>query len=358
MDSGHGDALGELKRVPEDFLVREVAMPLIVSSDLATHRYLVLRKCGLSTPAAVSALANCLEISPKEVSYCGRKDEEGITEQIVAIPATVDAGSIMDQTLRVRAEADAWLEVHHHGFGSGPLAIGALIGNSFSITVRGLVEPTAKYLADQGRVNLFFLNYYDTQRFGVPEGPKRTHIVGKALLVGDFATALDEVSGLQSAESEAAQSWAADPAKFFSELDDRSVAFYLAAAESERWNGALMDEVSLAASDALSLNFDSLPYLFLTRAAAPLAVLAAKPELPYVRYEWTNGHAVTREIQRPTVVQSLVAVTAVRPSAGLWDASLDFFLPSGCYATMAVRQLVMFARRFEPNAGHSRLEMA
>lgn len=353
----HRFTLGVLKRDPEDFLVREVAVPQTVSRDLATHRYLVMRKYGLSTPAAAAYLAQFLEIPPHAVTYSGRKDEEGITEQLIAIPASVDATPIMERPLLVGA--GSWLTIHHHGFGSEPLAVGELVGNSFSITVRGLGESTAAYLSEQRRVNLFFLNYYDTQRFGVPEGPKRTHKVGQALLAGDFAVALDEVSGLRSAESEAARSWTADPAMFFSELDDRVVAFYLSAAESARWNAVLADEVRQAASPhVMTLSVESLSYLFVTMPAGPIAVLAAAHELPYARYDWSGGEAVPRETRRPTVVQTLVTVKEMRRSGPEWNASLDFFLPSGCYATMAVRQLIVFTGRFETENGPVRLETA
>lgn len=348
-------ALGVLKQLPEDFLVREVAVPPTVPRALATHQLLVMRKHGVSTPTAIFNLASVLKILPQEITYCGRKDEEGITEQLVAVPATVDASPIMEQMIPVGA--DSWLAVHHHGFGSRPLVIGALLGNSFSITVRDLSQSAADYLWEQRRVNLFFLNYYDTQRFGVPEGPKRTHLVGRALLAGDFATALAEISELRSAESEAARSWTEDPAKFFSRLDDRVVAFFLSAAESARWNDALIEQVRCEVSrDLLPLSVESLPYVFLTEPDAPLAVLAAARELPYVRYEWSDGRAIPRETLRPTVVQTLVNVAGVAESAGAWRASLDFFLPSGCYATMAVRQLIAFACRLKPGHDGSSLE--
>jgi tRNA pseudouridine13 synthase len=329
--------LGTMKQAPEDFLVREVQTPSTVSAEVATHRYLELRKSGLTTTEAVQRLAAMLSIPESSVTYSGRKDEDGITEQLVAVP--IDS-RVDELESTAQPSAGSWIAVRHHSYGENPLRVGELDGNSFVVVIRNLPPEVAADLADAKRINLFFLNYYDTQRFGVPGGPKRTHLVGRALLEGDHDTALAEVAGLMSAESSAAREWAGPSSAFFDSLDDRIVAFYFSAAESAAWNESLADVVlDQARGSATELEVDALRYVCTTRQETVLAVLAALPELDYRRYSFMRGRVATTPIRRPTVVQTLVSVRRDALPEGC--ARLSFFLPSGCYATMAIRQLLL-----------------
>jgi tRNA pseudouridine13 synthase len=49
---------GRIKRRPEDFCVTE--LPLYEPSGRGTHIYFGLRKCGISTPAAIERVARLL----------------------------------------------------------------------------------------------------------------------------------------------------------------------------------------------------------------------------------------------------------------------------------------------------------
>uniref|UniRef100_F6HTS9 TRUD domain-containing protein n=1 Tax=Vitis vinifera TaxID=29760 RepID=F6HTS9_VITVI len=70
------------------------------------------------------------------------------------------------------------------------LVLGQLLGNRFTITLRGVVadsEETIKASADAlGRLG--FINYFGLQRFG--SGSVPTHLIGAALLRGEWETAV------------------------------------------------------------------------------------------------------------------------------------------------------------------------
>ncbi|MEE1782946.1 tRNA pseudouridine(13) synthase TruD [Streptomyces sp. SP17BM10] len=330
-----------LKQRPHDFLVREAMVVEHTGSAGAQWRYLLLRKSGYTTMEAIRLVAAELALPTADVTYGGLKDEDGITEQLIAVPAGVPLPGLGPEGWRVADRADDWLDLHHHGYGAEPLAIGRLEGNGFRITVRNLDPGRAERLAGLRKHTMFFLNYYDTQRFGVPGGPKRTHLVGRAMLAGDWDTALRELAGLRAPESPQAAQWQGPAEEFFRTLDPRTASFYLAAQASADWNAALRRAVDDSCGPHTStVELDGLEYRY---ADKPLAVLATAAELPYAKYTFTDGTATARTSARPTVVQTTVSLSAAAPdelNPGRSRIGLGFFLPSGSYATAAVRQLL------------------
>lgn len=336
-----------LKHVPADFLVRESMVVPLADAATADWHYLVLRKRGYTTMEAVRLIAERLQTPTTRVTYGGLKDEDGITEQLVAVPARalpVDgAGPLWE-----RHDGERRLALLHYGHGHTPLTIGRLEGNGFRVVVRNLTPHHASRLATLRKINLFFLNYYDTQRFGVPGGPKRTHHVGAAVLAGEWDKALAELVELRAPESALAERWQGPARDFFLDLDPRTTSFYLAAHGSHRWNAALGEAVYRACPDRwYPVELDGLAYRYASSVDAVTAVLGTARELPYARYGFEDGRPVEKQSLRPTTVQTTVTVTAREPDAhhpGAYQVTLGFFLPSGCYATAAVRQLLAFTR--------------
>ena len=335
-----------LKHRPADFLVRENLVVALTGRAGATHHYLLLRKSGYTTMEAVRLLTEWLGLATGEVTYGGLKDEDGITEQLVAVPAATFAGrSGADFELPAGDDGNGrWLRLDHYGYGTEPLRIGRLEGNGFRIVVRNLDEARAMELAGRRKDNLFFLNYYDTQRFGVPGGPKRTHLVGAAMLAGDWDRALAELIGLRAPESTLAAAWTGPAEKFFHELDPRVASFYLAAHASSDWNAELAAAVAAHCPDSwFTAELEGLRYRYLRSTGPAVRLLAEVSELPYPRYTFEDGEPRATLSRRATVVQAAVSIGPAEPDeliGGTFRLGLNFFLPSGCYATAAVRQLL------------------
>ncbi len=333
-----------LKYQPEDFLVRE-SMVVRLSDSRAAQHYLLLRKCGYTTMEAVRLIAAEIGLPVAELTYGGLKDEDGITEQLVSIPA----GALSDRHLGpegwvIADGAGRWLRLHHYGYGDEPLRVGKLDGNGFKIVVRNLPESQFERLSQLSRINLFFLNYYDTQRFGVPGGPKRTHEVGSAIIDQDWDRALRELAGLGAPESEMASRWQGSADEFFLSIDPRTVSFYLSALSSYHWNGVLREIVARNCDgDWFPILLDGHEYRYLRSSELVRRVLGHAPELPYQRYAFDGRAQPTHQSARPTVVQAAVTIDQTGPDdliACRYQAGFSFFLPSGCYATAAVRQLL------------------
>jgi tRNA pseudouridine13 synthase len=335
-----------VKHQPADFVVRENMVVRLTEQDTAKQQYLLLRKCGYTTMEAVRLVAGRLGLLSTEVTYGGLKDEDGITEQLVALPANSVPEDVRDTGWTVAAEGGRWLELRHYGYGADPLRIGRLEGNGFRVVVRNLAEDAAARLSGERKLTTFFLNYYDTQRFGVPGGPKRTHHVGAAILADRWDDALRELAGLRAPESASAQAWRDDPRDYFTALDPRTTSFYLAAHSSGQWNELLAARVGEACGgEDTTVTVDGIGYRYATSPAAATRVLAAATTLPYTRYEFVDGTPVPAESHRTSVVQTAISVGPVEEDHahdGRFCVELRFFLPSGCYATAAIRQLLSY----------------
>ncbi|MEU8786239.1 tRNA pseudouridine(13) synthase TruD [Streptomyces sp. NPDC048637] len=333
-----------LKVRPEDFRVTETLGLETASPDASTHTYLLLWKRGLTTHEALGALSEAFGVEVQDVAAAGLKDEDGITEQFVSVRAALSSGDVERANARGRSEGkDREWQVTPHGTGATALRTGELDGNCFRLVVRGVDGPSATALAEGPRRHtLYFVNYYDTQRFGVPGGPKQTHLIGGALLAGDEDTALDLLRRSGSAEGAQALEYQGPARDFWKRLDPRVPVFYRCAHASFEWNAQVRELLrEPAGAEVAHVEREGLPYAFATTRRAVLALAARCPELDYVRYRWTDGVCVRSTAARPTVLQTHLSVHRVEPDPlhpGHFACTLSFFLPSGGYATTAVHQ--------------------
>ncbi|MEU0990671.1 tRNA pseudouridine(13) synthase TruD [Streptomyces sp. NPDC005953] len=333
----------KVKHVPEDFIVRESAALRLVPERNATERLLLMRKRGFTTMEAVRLIADTAGVPEGRIGYCGLKDEDGVTEQLIGLPADAPF-SFPAGGWTVRADQENWITLHQHGFSDSELGVGRMEGNSFRIVLRNLDAEEQQILSACKKLNFLFLNYFDTQRFGVPGGPKKSHLVGGAMLAGRWDEALATLVELRAPESAMAAAWTSTSQELFSELDSRTSAFFLSAHASYEWNRSLRNLVAERCGDRRDARVDGLDFTFLESAAAVAKVMAATHELPSPRYTFVDGTPRIRMSTRPTVVQTIVEIEHCREDEhfpGRGRVELSFFLPSGAYATTAIRQLLL-----------------
>ncbi|MFF2807141.1 tRNA pseudouridine(13) synthase TruD [Streptomyces sp. NPDC058000] len=339
-----------LKKFPADFLVSEsLVLPTTAPDAEGTHyHYVRLRKRGYTTFEAIETLSGFYGLDARDIGYAGLKDEDAITDQLLALTVRLRSQRIEEFNTahgagEHRPGHPPFLLLRHHGYGPLPLGVGQLDGNSFHIVVRHLDQAQAERLNDvRGRRSLYFVNYYDTQRFGVPTGPKQTHLIGMALLAGDHGRALDLVRESGSPEADAARRFTGPAADFFSSLDQRRVAFFLSSHASSSWNRRVGDLVRARCADATVQEVrDGIPYLFPTTADGVLAVLQDGLGLRYDSWRWRDGKMTSSASARPVGVQTQIRigdVAADESVPGAWKCTLKFFLGSGSYGTTAVSQ--------------------
>src|SRR5262245_16938731 len=84
-----------LRRSPEDFLVDEI--PAYAPSGAGEHVFVTFRKRGLTTPAAINALAAALDADPRAAGHAGMKDRHAVTTQTASfqVPLATDPAAVL-----------------------------------------------------------------------------------------------------------------------------------------------------------------------------------------------------------------------------------------------------------------------
>ncbi len=175
---------GRIKSRPEDFLVDEI--PLYDPCGSGEHIYLYVEKRNLAAMELVGVLAKHFGVRREAIGCAGLKDKLAITRQVVSIHTpgrtSSDFPSIKHENIAV-----LWSDQHNN-----KLRRGHLKGNRFSIRIRE-VSPTAVLAAKRVLDKLEKLgvpNRFGEQRFGFLGN---NHLVGAALIRGDFDTATREL---------------------------------------------------------------------------------------------------------------------------------------------------------------------
>jgi tRNA pseudouridine13 synthase len=149
---------GRIREHLEDFQVEEI--PLYPFSGKGTHAYFRVTKTGVPTPVAVQRIARHMGVGTGNVGFAGMKDSQAVTSQWMSIEFAA-----ADQLARFRDKQVSVSDVTSHG---NKLRLGHLAGNRFRIRIRGVGEAqlaAARAILDvlqrRGAPNFF-----GEQRFG------------------------------------------------------------------------------------------------------------------------------------------------------------------------------------------------
>ncbi len=187
---------GAIKETIDDFVVEELlvdgskanvngAVPSkVLGSTFQKQRFLlcVMVKRNWDTFIAVKNVAKALGIDQARVQFAGIKDAKAVTAQHI----TVEDASIEDiEKVHVKD-----VEVRPVGYVREMLSLFYLLGNNFTITIKNINAPetAVKTQIAQAMQELDAIggipNFFGHQRFGTTR--PITHLVGKALVQGDF----------------------------------------------------------------------------------------------------------------------------------------------------------------------------
>jgi tRNA pseudouridine13 synthase len=165
-----------LKQKPEDFSVVESYR--FDPDPEGRYRVYLMDKQKLSTFEALDRIRQRFGLRPGAISYCGLKDKQGRTEQLIAVDGR--EVEMQDKDLRLKLL----------GRTGQPLSGRNTTSNRFSVTVRALsAEDLAHLPLAAAEINrLGVVNYFDSQRFGSLKHGQG--YIAKDLLRGDFEAAL------------------------------------------------------------------------------------------------------------------------------------------------------------------------
>ncbi len=165
-----------IKQRPDDFRVTESFR--FRPSSSGRYRVYLMDKQKLSTFEAVEQIRQRFGLARGSISFCGLKDKQGRTEQLIA----VDSAEVEMQEPRLRLK--------YLGRTDEPLTAANTTSNRFSVTVRALTEadlgPLNQSVAEVSRLGV--VNYFDSQRFGSLKHGQG--FIAKDLIRGDFEAAL------------------------------------------------------------------------------------------------------------------------------------------------------------------------
>ncbi len=190
---------GVIRQSVEDFAVEEVLVDgskaqreqdtehRVLGASPNRQRYLlcVLVKRNWDTLIAIKNIAKQLGIDQKRVQIAGIKDAKAVTAQHI----TIEHG-LMEDTAKVNVKD---IEVRPVGYVREGLSQYYLLGNNFTIKIKAIhhsestikrrITETSGELANVGGIP----NFFGHQRFGTTR--PITHLVGKAIVKGDFEEA-------------------------------------------------------------------------------------------------------------------------------------------------------------------------
>lgn len=196
---------GSLRASPGDFVVSELLRPaalsMITPGGRGGYPVYVMRKSGIDTNHAIARIR---ARSGLRLRALGLKDAAADTSQYVFAagrrgprPGHVEAGSVRIDLV---------------GSAPRPLSGADMEGNRFTIRVSGASGAASR----PGRWRGSIANYYGYQRFG--SARPVSHLIGRALLLGDYGRAvsllLSFTSPHDTAEHSELRRMMADPANY------------------------------------------------------------------------------------------------------------------------------------------------
>ncbi len=175
---------GILKSQIDDFVVEEISS----REEGQSGKYLILEveKRNWDTYKLIRDLSRILQVSRNRFGWAGTKDKRAVTRQKISIwdmkEEEVNRIHLTDVSLRVLGRSNK------------EISLGDLYANRFRITVRKIphtmdetihrIEKIEKELLEVGGAP----NFFGVQRFG--EIRPITHLVGRAIIEGDFEQAV------------------------------------------------------------------------------------------------------------------------------------------------------------------------
>lgn len=337
----------KLKYKNTDFIVNEVSlMPKLFPKNRSQYTYLWLHKDGLTTFNALENISQFFNTPIKNINVEGLKDENAVTGQILSIKKLVNENQLLEFNLKYKKREFELRLGRIIGYGKNKVIERLLHGNLFNVTIRNLDLSTATKVRLFCLNNRFitFINYYDNQRFGTHGGPYRNHIIGQAIAVNNWVKVLNEIKKnknnqfvdinyLKIVNNSAAKN-------YLKKTNNKKIKFFLSAYNSYLWNKQASASIRKHNNKCKKYYFEDLGKLYIPSES----VFASNNILSIQGYDFSEKKF---EVTTSIFSRTLMASTTVFPEEIKIDEfnknknkiSLSFFLPTGSYATMLIKQI-------------------
>lgn len=306
-----------IKQKPEDFIVREITS--IKPEKDGNFSYFLLKKRDRTTIEAIQQIADFLRIPLKDIGFAGMKDKVAMTEQYISVKRSDE-----DRLKNFRRNN---LQLSFYGRGDSKINLGDLKGNEFEIIVRDAKEP--KKISS-------FINYFGEQRFSANNDD-----VGKAIIRGNI-----EKAAKISRERQIIIYLKKHPNDYsgaFREIPKKILTMYINAYQSRLWNSTVEEYIKsvgkgMQGDDDMEVEILGFGTEFKNEKIKEIYLKIMKKEGITQRDfivrrmpELSSEGDIRKVIVKP---EKLKIEKLEKKKYGA-----SFFLPKGCYATEAIRQM-------------------
>lgn len=181
---------GKIKQSLDSFIVEEIDLNGniyeinkiidVKNDEVKNYLHVVVKKENWATQDLAREFAKALGISKKRISWSGTKDKFAIATQVFSF-YKVKKEDIKKIRIRNTEILGAW-------YAEKKINLGDLLGNRFTITIdREADNETVKKIVNE--LNYTFPNYFGPQRFG--SSRKNTHKIGEAIVRGNLKEAVE-----------------------------------------------------------------------------------------------------------------------------------------------------------------------
>lgn len=337
----------KIKQKKEDFIVDEISLqPDFYNCKEPNFSYLWIEKRGMTTFDAIDEIKKEFNLNYEDISAQGLKDEDGVTSQLISIRKIIFQNDLKLFNKKFVLD-DYKLQIKNiAGYGTKSLIPRLLHGNNFKLIIRNLNKVTAKSFYNYCRDNRFisFINYYDNQRFGVVGGPYNTHLIGKAIVDRDWVSAFKELEKSKNNEiisiEKPAELNSILCKKYFKKINFSKLSFFVSSYSSHLWNKNASDYLINEKIKTQKCDFPEVGLLSLPKEPVfklPNLFTADAYDINKAKFR------VFRKLQ----TRNLIVTTTIFPinidkdelNENKYCVQVSFFLPTGCYATMLIKQI-------------------
>jgi tRNA pseudouridine13 synthase len=322
------NSIGTIKTIPADFIVVEQLS--FQPEGAGEHAFVQIKKTGENTEYIARLLARFAGVRQRDVSYAGLKDRHAITTQWFSIwlPGKADP-----EWTQIETEGIKVLQTTRH---ARKLKRGVLAGNKFQIVIRDwegdkdVLETQLQLIKQQG-----IPNYFGSQRFGL-QGQN----VNKALALFQGAKVKREQRGIYLSSVRS---------YLFNQLLSERV-------KLDNWNRGIEGDVFIFDQSRSYFKSDQLDSSVLDRIKKgvihPAGLMAGKGNFETTAEALAMEESIVNTYQ--VLVDGLIKfdLKADRRAFRVlvnnlqWkfqedsQVVLNFFLPSGSFATALLRELI------------------
>lgn len=320
------------KTVNSDFRVTEIINLILDGGD---YHYYLMRKKGYKTMDVLDIISAEKDLEIADISYAGLKDEDAISTQYIAIK-----GKKIDNLARGNGEQE--FSISYVGSANAPMQIGKLQGNSFRIRLRNLDMCIARKICEKEKHAFSVINYFDIQRFGMPEMPKLSHKIGECLLAKDYDLALKYLHDSGNIDEIVYKKWEKFPEEYLRHMEIRRKTFFLSAYDSYIWNNNIAKAIDGDCGKKIVCNKEGIDFTYILLIDDRIRNILNESDINWHRYD-ENGYIFEKKSFRQPYLEVLYRASDILSddiNTGRSMVDIDFILPAGVYATNIVDQIM------------------